>query len=123
MALCNCHERPRCEFQSCSEGADWSFLWTFPRYQPKFMFACDWHMKKYLEFENTHIPGLDRPPYADEAWRPSLLEMIRIADMRIKHEDRKKKQTATQHHVKLSRQQRYTPQQMAALERLRQQIR
>jgi hypothetical protein len=95
MALCACDNRPRCEFNiefrgsECSRYADWS-VWQ-PRWRSRserFIFMCDGHWKIYHHGMITFIPGIDRPPNADEFWRPSLSDAIRLACIKLNHERR-----------------------------------
>jgi len=60
------------------------------------------------------IPGIHRPPNADESWRPSIDDMMRLAYVRLQHEDRKRREPVEGFVPMLKRQEQYTPQQQRA---------
>lgn len=71
MSLCQCSERPRCQWDWCTNPADWS-VWQ-PRWcdrPERFRFMCDWHFKAY----KGPIRGIDPPERATESenWKPTL---------------------------------------------------
>lgn len=68
-----------------------------------------------MAFQSKPIPGLDRPAHADDLWRCSLREMIRLADISLKHEDRKRQPEP----ISLKRHGRYSAAQLKSLETIR----
>jgi hypothetical protein len=89
MTLCSCQERPLCQWDWCACAADFSVLqppWGRTRTRIKFM--CDGHFQMY-RYAMTHpIRGLTPPENSDEDWKPSLLEMIRHAEIAMAFEER-----------------------------------
>lgn len=115
MSSCECKERPMCQMIACHLPADWSLCMpALPMRLGGVMFICDWHWQKMQE----PIPGIDRPSHASEDWRPSIVESVRLAIIRKNHEDRKAK-LARQRPVSGYFQRNYTPNQMKAIEVLR----
>ena len=47
------------------------------RMQEKAYFLCNWHWQEMRK----PIPGIDRPAHADEYWRPSLTDMMKLASI------------------------------------------
>ena len=88
MALCRCWYAPQCEFGiDCTSPADWSVLQPRWGSRPeRAIFMCDAHHKVYSD--GSPIPGIDKPPRADDDWRPSFVDMIRLCAIRIEHERR-----------------------------------
>lgn len=123
MSLCQCIERPCCQMIGCDMRADWTVIqprlerWSRPE-RAKFM--CDWHHQKYTD--QRPWPGIDKPKWAGDEWRPSLAEHIRLCDMEIRRCDRAA-QAASQPPrsdvPELSRMKSWTPQQRAQVEVLR----
>lgn len=67
----------------CKETAAWS-CWTFPwRSYPQAehgpVWMCQWHKEQYVSVFTHGIPGITPPPHASEDWRPSIMDMIRLA--------------------------------------------
>jgi hypothetical protein len=86
-------EAPRCEMYNswCGNKADWSIwvpiTWKPPlRQAPKF--ACNECRQRFNEAWAKPIPGIDRPAHADNDWRPSLLDSIRLAEIAMAFERR-----------------------------------
>lgn len=86
MSLCNCPERAMCEYTGvpCERPADWSILtppgrWikTFPHGRLHFM--CTPCKVYYLEQLPKPLKGIDRPEGADEDWRGSIMEHLRLS--------------------------------------------
>ena len=78
--ICKCPWRAKCEYTSCEEFADWSVMVPGG---PKFM--CDGHWE---QFDGAGlIPGIDRPPHASDFWRPSIMDMVRLAGMELRRRD------------------------------------
>lgn len=110
--MCSCEDRPKCEWHRCAEFAAWSVYqpaWT-PRSE-RFKFMCDAHSKMYEE----KIPGIDRPAHADEYWRPSLTDMMKLASINAAAASPPAKLAP----VKYSRDDKYTPAQLAQIKLLR----
>lgn len=60
-------------------------------------FACASCYFYLLKWWRTPIKGIDRPANADEDWRPSLMDMMRFAQIAITFEERdKNRQTPPQ---------------------------
>lgn len=92
MSLCDCPERPRCEFShgACGAPADWSMReppWKLLRPE-RFIFMCDWHKTAYVKVMTHGIRGMTRPEGADEDWRGSLVDVIRHAQIAEQFERR-----------------------------------
>jgi len=91
MSLCQCVERPKCAWDWCSLGADHSVLLPpWGKTRARIAFMCATHFAIYCEGMTKPIRGLTPPENADEDWKPSLLEMIRHAQIAIDFEDRKR---------------------------------
>lgn len=91
--------------------------WGSRPHGPKF--ACDWHKEQYCRAMTQRMPGLDPPPRADWDWRPSLRDMIRLADMEIRRQDQAKFDTIPVELERTARIARMTPAQRETLIRLR----
>lgn len=98
MSLCDCSGRPQCEVYggSCERPADWTvftppgrWIKTWP--YGRFTFMCTLCKDYYVEEWKKPLKGIDRPPGADEDWRPSLMEHIRHAQIAIAFEERKER--------------------------------
>jgi hypothetical protein len=82
------------------------------------MFVCDYH-KKVLE---TPIPGIDRPPHADELWRGSIDDCVKLALIKLQHADQNKTERENSEIgfvPILARQNRYAPAQRRSIMALR----
>jgi hypothetical protein len=96
MSLCNCAERPRCEFSGgpCERAADWSIFTPPGRWIKQFPngrlhFMCTPCKVYYLEQLLKPMKGIDRPEgVAPEDWRGSILDHIRHAQIAMVFEDR-----------------------------------
>jgi hypothetical protein len=95
MSLCQCAEKPVCAWRACNAPADWSMMLPVWRerhgavqFVPKF--TCELHRQE-IDALRRRIPGLDPSPSASpfDQWRPSLTDMVRIADIEISRQDRK----------------------------------
>lgn len=85
---------------------------------------CEWHYEAYHDGMTKPIRGLTRPENAPEDWRPSLVEMIRHAEIAISFAERN--QRATHESVDLSPQnadRKYTPAQLEQIMILRKHLR
>jgi hypothetical protein len=104
-----------CECQACDAPADWSVwlhAWLSRPAGPKFM--CQTHKDIYTD--PTPIPGIDRPPHADEFWRPSIHDMIRLAALEMARQGRELETAPTLTNEYLtSSQRRMTPPQIEQL--------
>src|SRR5262245_25627436 len=91
--MCDCPEAPMCEMWSgaCGRKAD-GFAWTpitskVPlRLAPKF--ACKPCWEFYCVEWAKPIKGITKPEGADDEWRPSLMDMIRHAEITAKFDER-----------------------------------
>lgn len=107
--MCQCINRPRCEsIRCCTDAsaplaavkdartgevrapAQWSVLlesWgRSPYRRPKFF--CDACLQAMIAARTRRIPGLHPPPGASPDWRPSIIEMVRLADLEIRRQAR-----------------------------------
>ncbi len=96
MSICTCEWRPRCQYHHCSKFAEWSIItppgrWLKERPYGFCKFYCTGCKDYYLAALSKPLKGIDRPPGADEEWRPSIMEHIRHARIAISFEERKKK--------------------------------
>lgn len=118
MSLCSCPERPKCQCDWCDYAADFS-VWqpAWPSKRPdgsggrpeRYRFMCDWHFQAYRK----PIPGIDKPEGADEDWKPSLMDCIRLAQIAIAFEKRNERRAPDP--ISLSRPddaKRYSPAQL-----------
>jgi hypothetical protein len=84
---CGCPEQPKCEMcerVGCDVPASCTVLNIGWKDRPqKAMFLCIWHGEQMQKI----IPGIDRPERADESWRPSLLDCIKLASIRMRHDE------------------------------------
>ena len=94
MALCSCSMllAPRCEYFNCRNRADWS-VWQpnwgkNPVAKAYLKFMCDGCWNHYRTAMVTPMAGITRPEWADDEWKPSLLEHIRQAQIAIAFEER-----------------------------------
>lgn len=75
-----------CQCRACDAPAAWSVTqeaWRSRPAGPRLM--CDAHKQSY--FDATPIKGIDRPYYASDEWRPSIVEMISHAAMEIRRQE------------------------------------
>ena len=110
---CSCTERPRCAMIACADYAVvsvWRSAWLPYEAHPKIIFCCAYHWELMQQF----IPGIHRPPHADESWRPSIDDMVRLAYVKLQYEDRKRREPIEGFVPMLKRQEQYTPQQQRA---------
>lgn len=83
MSLCNCPERPRCQMYggNCGNYADWIEMqpasWFERPVRLKSVFTCKACWESYCEWWHKPIKGITRPDYADDDWKPSLIECVR----------------------------------------------
>ncbi len=56
----------------------------------KLMWSCDGHYRMYREAIWRDFPGFDPPKNANDLWRGSIIDGMRLACIRVAHEDRKK---------------------------------
>lgn len=68
--------------------ADWSIILPVRRV----LFYCAACLSALEEAASKPIPGLDPPPGASDFWRPSLVTMVRLADMEIRRRERAQQQ-------------------------------
>lgn len=109
---------PLCQCQACDALAIWSVslpAWRSRPAGPKLM--CDAHKQSY--FDVTPIKGVDRPYYASDEWRPSIVEMISHAAMEIKRQELAGETPVPAPVPLLKRQLNFTSAQRAQLEYLR----
>lgn len=117
--MCTCWERPLCDWNNCAEYASWSvFNPFFVKYFPngRFRFMCSQHEALFREAASKPMPGIHRPPYADDSWRPSLMDHIRLSCIAMRHEQMRHEQMKQppQESPSFSRpwDHRYTPEQL-----------
>jgi hypothetical protein len=106
--------------RACHAFADWSVFpqWKVCRFS--IMFICNWHREQMQK----PIPGIDRPPYADEFWKPSIKDCVRLALIRLNHEDRRKEvKEVEDSQAENYRDERYTPRQLKQILVLRSHLR
>lgn len=84
--LCACPEGPRCEVYggNCERPADWSFFtppgrWIKTWPHGRFTFMCTPCRDYYAAAIKKPLKGIDRPEGADEDWRPSIMEHLRLS--------------------------------------------
>jgi len=73
--------------------ADWSamvpFTWQPPlRVSPKFY--CDPCWKAFSAAWVKPMPGIDKPANADDDWRPSIIDHIRLCGIAMRFDERNK---------------------------------
>jgi hypothetical protein len=117
---CTCAERPMCQWLNCDRPA-WVFsllrpLWGEPAGRVRFI--CERCIRDYLALCARRIPGLDRPEGADDFWRPSIVEMVRLAFISEAFENRKRHERAGSQLILTRRQERLTTPQLQTLNRL-----
>lgn len=110
-----------CTFWGCDQVAAWRA--ALPDGTGRY--ACDWHRRSYDEAVAGRIPGLDRPLGANEDWRPSLADMVRLAGMEIRRQDQARVLPPTADIVGLlpSQRRRLTPAQIAQVFHVRRMLR
>ena len=80
---------------------------------------CRTHFEIYRDGRTKPIWGIDPPPNASEFWQPSLINMIRLAEIRISGQN---KRSLPDTDIQLYRDgddRRYTPGQLAQVVHLR----
>jgi hypothetical protein len=99
MGLCECPERPQCQYHHCSDPADWSILtppgrWikTWPHGRLHFM--CTPCRDYYVDALSKPLKGIDRPEGADDDWKGSIMDHLRHAEIATAFEERNKKRPA-----------------------------
>jgi len=55
---------------------------------------CDPHYQIYSEAMSKPMPGIDKPPGADDSWRPSIIDHMRLACIAMAFDARKRNQEA-----------------------------
>lgn len=119
---CGCkYRQPKCEIARCGQDAPYS---VYLPWQPmKFKFMCTLHYAGFWTAMNKPIKGLDRPAYASDDWRPSIMEVARWGCMAVNEEDRRNAERNTlppdvspDFRPVLPRELRWTPQQRANAE-------
>lgn len=103
--MCDCAFSPRCESNRFCEDADatmgvrdlrtgtirkrakWSIYVTAItgrfKNDRRFLFYCNECLMALQEAAKKPIPGLDKPEWASDFWRPSFSEMIRLAAINV----------------------------------------
>jgi len=110
--MCSCPERPKCQWRWCDDYAAWSVLQpAWPPRPARFRFMCEAHWQMY----QAPIPGIDRPAHADEFWRPSLTDMMKLASIHAAPASPPMIPAAVRHH----RDAKYTPAQLAQVNAMR----
>jgi hypothetical protein len=104
----------------CNIAASWSvYQPAWPPRSERFIFMCKWHGDEY-HYAMTHpIPGIDKPEGASEDWRPSLFDMIKLAAIKMNHEDRMRDCAVTMQLEDTPRIRAMTPEQRETVLRLR----
>lgn len=112
-----------CEWIACDAPATWTaFQPTWPPRSARFRFMCDYHFSTYDDIMTgrVKIAGIDKPAGAGDEWRPSLTDMVRLADMEINRQDRARAAIAPEAaEYDLPRIKRMTPAQRVNLATLR----
>lgn len=98
MSLCTCPDRPRCEMYrgSCGNYADGygivpAAVLTRPiRFTSRF--ACKACWEYFCEAWKKPIPGWDRPEWADDEWKPSVIACIEIVRINANERDRQERE-------------------------------
>jgi hypothetical protein len=91
MPLCNCENGPKCGYHHCGQPAHWSAwvpTWKLsaPLEVPRFFCAQCW--EDFKGAWNKPMKGIDRPPHADDEWRPALSDHLNWARIDMANEDR-----------------------------------
>lgn len=123
MALCDCADGPKCEYQYCGARADYTALvpasWNLPlRLRAKFYCKSCWEHFSY--WWTKPIKGITRPPGDPEDWKGSLLECIRHAQIAMIFNERNN-QVAQDCPVELSMpgDEKFTPAQLSQIHTFR----
>lgn len=71
--------------QHCTSFAERSIFhpWRQAGQINRVMFVCRLHLDLMME----KIPGIDRPEYADDDWRPSLIGMMKLGEAKLSFDD------------------------------------
>lgn len=76
---CKCQWRPKCEWLGpCGQYAiisEWMPDYSTKRWAP--MWLCDDHLAAW-QTRPEKLPGIDRPAHADDEWRPSIMDHVRL---------------------------------------------
>lgn len=86
----------RCQWRWCEGEALYSVCkprWGDGPITFEFKFMCDEHYRIYHHAMTTDIKGIDRPDYADDDWRGSLIECVRRAQIAIAFDERNRRPT------------------------------
>jgi len=87
---CSCAERPRCQWQRCGNVPVKTMirpLW--PEHEKRVLFICKPCSDQYDEFTKMNWHGVDRPVWADEDWRGSILHHVQFHSMLARDADRR----------------------------------
>lgn len=89
MSLCDCKWRPWCDTRRNCETYGDVLVWEEQRSRiPRPRFMCRECFDAINEARKRKIPGLDPPEGASDFWKPSLTEMIRLADLELRRQKR-----------------------------------
>ena len=53
---------------------------------------CDLHFQLYKTASERPMPGIDKPPGADDGWRPSIMDHMRLASIATAFDARERRQ-------------------------------
>jgi len=105
MSGCQCSEQPLCQERWCENVACWSV--QLPKWRreiaPRFKFMCDTHYQIFRSAISSPIRGVDQPEAAPEDWRPSILEMMRHANIAISFGSRQQVASSQQRQLSVLR--------------------
>lgn len=137
MAWCKCYERPKCERGCCDQWADvsdWQVDWTkmrrpftmeAARQAARPIFMCWACYDSFVKSSKRKAwPGIDRPDYASDDWRPSILHHISMMLIEEKISRRHEKahpapDVAQEFRPVMPHELRWNPQQRAAMAHVR----
>ena len=81
---CVCVDRPMCQLHGCDQPAETSVAMPSWDRAGSFVvrFACAICAAWFAEVNARRVSGLDKPDGADDDWRPSILDCVRLGMMR-----------------------------------------